>query len=218
LIFLKSLNSQIKHLIIDPLNQIPAGSHHPLPQLLLIDGLDACFPMGSQKSIFKLTAIHTAFQQGHFPFRVLICSRAEPNIREVFESELANLTYRISLDDKKYEPDQDFAFYLRSKFCDIQIGRKLPYKRGAMSSSPLSSWPSEKVIQTLVSKASGQFIYAAIVIKYVDVRDERPDDRLKIVLELLGSQSLMSWTDSYTRKYSVPSKTYHSQLFCSTLS
>ena len=185
LIFLRSLNSQIKHLIIEPLNQMHAESHHPHPKLLLIDGLDECFPTGSQKNI--LTAIHTALQQGHFPFRVLICSRAEPDIREVFESELSKLTYRISLDDKKYEPDQDIALYLRSKFSDI--GRKLRYKRGVMSSSPLPSWPSEKVIQTLVSKASGQFIYAATVIRYIDVHDERPDDRLKIVLGLSGSQS-----------------------------
>jgi hypothetical protein len=184
LIFLRSLNSQIKHLIIDPLNQIPARSHHP-PQLLLINGLDECFPTGSQKNI--LTAIHTAFQQGCFPFRVLICSRAVPNIREVFESELANLTYRISLDDKKYEPDQDIALYLRSKFSDI--GRRLRYKRGAMSFSLIPSWPLEKVIQTLVLKASGQFIYAATVIRYVDVRDEWPDNKLKIVLGLSGSQS-----------------------------
>jgi hypothetical protein len=198
LIFLRSLNSQIKHLIIDPLNQMPAGSHYPHPKLLLIDGLDECIPTGSQKNI--LAAIHTAFQQGHFPFRVLICSRAEPDIREVFESKLAKLTYRISLDDKKYESDQDIALYLRSKFSDI--GRKLRYKRGAMSSSPLPSWPSEKVIQTLVSKASGQFIYAATVIRYVDVRDERPDDRLKIVLGLSGSQSSKPFDelDSFYRK------------------
>jgi hypothetical protein len=104
----------------------------------------------------------------------------------VFKSELANLTYKISLDDKKYEPDQDIALYLHRKFSDI--GHKLCYKCGAMSFSPIPSWPLEKVIQTLVLKASGQFIYAATVIRYVDVHDKWPNDRLKIVLGLSGSQ------------------------------
>ena len=62
-----------------------------------------------------LTAIHNAFSQNSFPFRVLISSRAELSIRDVFDSELADSTYQISLDDK-YEPDQDIMLYLRSKF------------------------------------------------------------------------------------------------------
>ena len=182
LIFMQSLSSQIRHLIADPLKQMLARPHNPsFPRLIVIDGLDECSPQESQTNI--LTAIHTAFKQDSFPFRVLICSRAEPNICDMFESELADSTHKISLDDK-YEPDIDIALYLRSKFSEIV--RKHRRNRG-MRSLPLP-WPSEKTIQTLVSKASGQFIYAATVIRYVDVRHERPDDRLKTVLGLSGSQ------------------------------
>ena len=182
LIFMQSLSSQIRHLIVEPLKYMLAGPHNPsFPRLIVIDGLDECSPQESQTNI--LTAIHTAFTRDPFPFRVLICSRAEPNIRDMFESELADLTHKISLDDK-YEPDVDIALYLRSKFSEIV--RKHRRNRG-MRSLPLP-WPSEKTIRILVSKASGQFIYAATVIRYVDVRHERPDDRLKTILGFSGSQ------------------------------
>ena len=183
LIFMQSSSSQIRHLIVDPLKQMLAKPHNPsFPRLIVIDGLDECSPQESQINI--LTAIHIAIKQDSFPFRVLICSRAEPNILDMFELELADSTHQISLDDK-YEPDIDIALYLRSKFSEIV--RKHRRNRG-MRSLPLP-WPSEKTIQTLVSKASGQFIYAATVIRYVDVRHERPDARLKTVLGLSGSQS-----------------------------
>ena len=187
-IFMKSLDSQIRHLIVDPLKQMLAEPHNPsFPRLIVIDGLDECSPQELQTSI--LTAIHTAFKQDSFPFRVLICSRAEPNIRDMFESELADSTLQISLDDK-YEPDIDIALYLRSKFSEIV------HKHRRNHGIPLPHpWPSEKAIQTLVSKASGQFIYAATVITYVDVPHEQPDDRLKIVLGLSGSQFSNPFTE-----------------------
>ena len=189
LIFTQSLSSQIRHLIVDPLKQMLAGPHNPsFPRFIVIDGLDECSPQESQTNI--LTAIYTAFKQDSFPFRVLICSRPEPNICDMFELELADSTHQISLDDK-YEPDIDIALYLRSKFSEIV--RKHRRNRG-MRSLPLP-WPSEKTIQTLVSKASGQFIYAATVIRYVDVRHEQPDDRLKTVLGLSGPQSLNPFTE-----------------------
>ena len=189
LIFLQSSSSQIRHLIVDPLKQMLAKPHSPsFPRLIVIDGLDECSPQESQTNI--LMAIHTAFKQDFFPFRVLICSRAEPNIRDVFESELVYSTHQISLDDK-YDPDIDIALYLRSKFSEIV--RKHRRNRG-MRSLPLP-WPSEKTIQILVSKASGQFIYAATVIRYIDVRHERPVDRLNTVLGLSGSQSSNPFTE-----------------------
>ena len=181
LIFMKSLSSQIRHLIVHPLKRMLAGPHtSSFPMLIVIDGLDECSPVESQTNI--LTVIHTAFSQNPFPFRVLISSRAEPSIRDAFDSELADLTHKISLDDK-YEPDRDIALYLRSKFSEVL--RKHRRNRG-MSSLPLP-WPSEEAIRTLVEKASGQFIYAATVIRYVDVRHQRPDERLNIVLGLSGS-------------------------------
>ncbi|KAK7015909.1 hypothetical protein VNI00_018995 [Paramarasmius palmivorus] len=44
------------------------------------------------------------------------------------------------------------------------------------------SWPTKGVIWNLVWRASGQFIFANTVINYLDTSDERPQDRLKIIL------------------------------------
>ena len=181
MIFKKSLSSQIRHLIVHPLKRMLAEPHtSSFPMLIVIDGLDECSPVESQTNI--LTVIHAAFNQISFPFRVLISSRAEPSIRDVFDSELADSTHRISLDDK-YEPDQDIALYLRGKFSEVLH----KHRRNRGMSSLLLPWPSEEAIQTLVKKASGQFIYAATVIRYVDVRHQRPDERLNNVLGLSGS-------------------------------
>ena len=188
LVFTQSLSSQIRHLIIDPLKQMLAGPHNPsFPRIIVIDGLDECSPQESQTNI--LTAIHAALKHDSFPFRVLICSRAEPNICDMFELELADSTHQISLDDK-YEPDIDIALYLRRKFSEIA----LKHRRNHGIALP-HPWPSTNAIKTLVSKASGQFIYAATVIRYVDVRHEQPDDRLRIVLGLSGSRSSNPFTE-----------------------
>ena len=193
LIFMKSLSSQIRHLIVHPLKHMLAGPHtSTFPMLIVIDGLDECSPVESQTNI--LTVIHTALSQNSFPFRVLISSRAEPSIRDVFDSELADSTHQISLDNK-YEPDRDIALYLRSKFSEVL--RKHRRNRGMSSSLPLP-WPSEEAIETLVKKASGQFIYAATVIRYVDVRHQRPDERLNIVLGLSASQNDKTPSNPFT--------------------
>ena len=57
LIFMQSLSSQIRHLIVEPLKHMLAGPHNPsFPRLIVIDGLDECSPQESQTNI--LTAIH----------------------------------------------------------------------------------------------------------------------------------------------------------------
>ncbi|KAJ7639568.1 hypothetical protein FB45DRAFT_906024 [Roridomyces roridus] len=43
-------------------------------------------------------------------------------------------------------------------------------------------WPSADVVDALVEKSSGYFIYASTVIKFVDDKDFRPTDQLAIVL------------------------------------
>jgi hypothetical protein len=74
LILMKSLSSQIGHLIVHPLKHMLAGPHtSSFPKLVVIDGPDECSPEESQTNI--LTVIHTAIEQDSFPFRVLISSR-----------------------------------------------------------------------------------------------------------------------------------------------
>ncbi|KJA15943.1 hypothetical protein HYPSUDRAFT_1066508 [Hypholoma sublateritium FD-334 SS-4] len=45
-----------------------------------------------------------------------------------------------------------------------------------------SAWPERYVIETLVGRASGQFIYASTVIRYIQSTKHRPTDRLRVIL------------------------------------
>ncbi|KIJ99052.1 hypothetical protein K443DRAFT_8717 [Laccaria amethystina LaAM-08-1] len=52
------------------------------------------------------------------------------------------------------------------------------------TSSVPTTWPSHADISTLVERSSGQFIYAATVVKFVGERGHRPTERLKIILDM----------------------------------
>jgi hypothetical protein len=45
-------------------------------------------------------------------------------------------------------------------------------------------WPSSEIIQELVEKSSGYFVYASTVIKFIDDKNFRPKDRLDILMGL----------------------------------
>ena len=45
-------------------------------------------------------------------------------------------------------------------------------------------WPSYRILDVLVDKASGQFIYPATVLKFVGDPNYRPTDRLDIITSM----------------------------------
>jgi len=180
-IFGKSLSTQMRQLLLQPLKQAMADRQvgrrdTSWPKLIIIDGLDECQSEVAQENILR--ALNTAIKQDSFPFRILVASRAEPQICDIFEEELIRYT-SIPLEDT-HDADRDIAIYLRSSFASIL--RKHRNNR-SMAALP-RPWPSESIIQTLVSKASGQFVYAATVIRFVDVRHQLPSHRLDIALGL----------------------------------
>ena len=68
---------------------------------------------------------------------------------------MQNITGAIVLDEK-HAPSDDIRRYLVDEFFRILTKRNI------------SSIPSDTDIDHLVSKASGQFIYASTVIKFID--------------------------------------------------
>ncbi|KAJ3514005.1 hypothetical protein NLJ89_g2623 [Agrocybe chaxingu] len=47
-----------------------------------------------------------------------------------------------------------------------------------------SAWPPQESVEHIVRKASGEFIYATTIIKYIRSPKHRPDDRLQVILGL----------------------------------
>ncbi|KAJ2918711.1 hypothetical protein MD484_g1710, partial [Candolleomyces efflorescens] len=171
LIFLKSLQAQMEALIVIPFQRaIEVGVDlSTVPYAILIDGLDEC--NGEDHQAELLTAIRKCLRVKALPFRFFIASRPEWAIRTALEpgGHLHKLAYHIQLSDK-YDATEDMRRYLRRRF--EAIGFQIGDPR----------WFSDGDVDILVKAASGQFIYAATVFKYISERRTSPPDRLRIVL------------------------------------
>jgi len=169
----KDLDTQFRTLIIEPFQRLSTPPTE-LP-FVIIDGLDECQGSETQKCILRL--IGEALQEHNLPLRFLIASRPEPHIREIFDTSLLNQrTRRIVLDGSFY-PDRDIRIFLEDNFVEI-AGRHQD-----LMVNIETPWPSPSVIDFLVQKSSGQFIYAATVLKFVDAELHIPTVQLDIVLQ-----------------------------------
>ncbi|KAF9463708.1 hypothetical protein BDZ94DRAFT_598692 [Collybia nuda] len=142
------------------------------PRLLIIDGLDECDDDDAQCQIVGLLGQLVANE--HFALRCLVTSRPEPHILSAMNS-LPMRVARVSLNEPIWDATDDVRLFFRFKF--DEIAKRIP------SSIP-RPWPSDEIINTLVQKAGGIFIYASTVLKYVDDRDSLPTTQLEHILAL----------------------------------
>ena len=176
LILTRSLKAQLTSLIVEPLREPLEAGYFNAPtsrRLIIIDGLDECVTPAVQCSV--LEAISLLFHEYHLPLLILIASRSERHITHSFTTgTLPNLHTTLALDDT-YEPDHDIRLFLTDNF--RQVRETHPMRRYLDH-----SWPSVEVLEQLVQKSSGQFIYASTVVKYVSSIRHQPADRLNVVL------------------------------------
>ncbi|KDR76633.1 hypothetical protein GALMADRAFT_452508 [Galerina marginata CBS 339.88] len=178
LIFTRSLMTQIRSLIVEPLNFLITAGYFENPKsmrLIIIDGLDECEDRDGQVDIIR--TISKTLQDNHLPLIFLIASRPEHDITLFFCSGYPmEVTSRFPLDDR-YKPSSDIKLFLQSEF--IEIKENHPFK---MQLPP--EWPGPQTLEKLVTKSSGQFIYAATVAKFVRSTRHNPAHRLEMVLGL----------------------------------
>ncbi|KAJ6509798.1 hypothetical protein DFH09DRAFT_942270, partial [Mycena vulgaris] len=168
----RDMDIQLRQLIVEPC-QLLNGSAVPI---LLIDGLDECERSNVQQEILCLLG-DIATHYHPLPRRLLIASRPEPHIREKFNS-IEGLYDSVRLN----QSFMDVENYLRSEFNRIHREH-----HDTMASVP-SPWPPRDVMERLVDKSSGYFIYAATIIKFVDDKDFRPTERLAAVVQNLPTE------------------------------
>ncbi|RXW18705.1 hypothetical protein EST38_g7158 [Candolleomyces aberdarensis] len=166
-------------LVVTPFQHLCASGEldrGSFPHVILIDGLDEC--SGEENQAELLYTMKQCFLDNDLPFRIFIASRPEWAIRSALDSEpeghLCQLAYHIKLSDK-YDATADIRRYLWRRLQDI--GSRSHDRR---SQSRL--WPTKEDIEKLVAAASGQFIYAATVVKYVSERRSSPVDRLRTII------------------------------------
>ena len=174
-IFLAPLAIQLKKLVIEPLNLLaPCGI---VPYVIILDGLDETLSSDDQHLL--LNVISETLYQLNPTLRILICCRPEPTIVTTFNDTdfpLNSISTIISLNDD-VDADADIRAFLVEKFARTK--KQLPYP-------PNGDWPTPENVDYLVTKSSGQFIFAATVERYVCSPKHRHQAiaRLKHVLDL----------------------------------
>jgi hypothetical protein len=165
---------QVQRLIVEPSKLVRPILSHSL--IIIIDGLDECEDHDSQRDILKL--VTQVSMDPSVPFRFIIASRPEHQICSMFNEEpLFSMTRRLVLDEE-YDSSSDIQQYLHDKFIEIHTR----YRDIMRQIRP--PWPSDHDLHTLVYQASGQFIYASTVIKFVGSFTNflSPQEKLNIIL------------------------------------
>ncbi|KAF8166810.1 hypothetical protein K438DRAFT_1941630 [Mycena galopus ATCC 62051] len=170
----RSMDVQLRQLIVEPCQSIKIGP----PQILLIDGLDECHDEGTQREIIRLVRNALAAAHPH-SYRVLIASRPEAYIREIFENPSFD---RILKSMNIHQCFRDVETVFRDAFARIHREHR------TMVNVP-TPWPLSEVLEILVRKSSGYFVYASTVIKFIDDQDYRPTERLAAVQNLSPTNS-----------------------------
>ncbi|KAE9396000.1 hypothetical protein BT96DRAFT_997166 [Gymnopus androsaceus JB14] len=171
------LEEQFRELIVLPCTSLSIGEWKSLPQLIVIDGLDECIDIASQKRLLSIIRkAKTAAPP--LPFKFLICSRPEPRIRNAFSHQDFHSILGCSDIGESFESGKDIFKYFRHEFGRVRREHDRSMAHIA------EDWPGNGIIQQLVQRACGQFIYAATVIKYVGDYDGFPVERLEIILKI----------------------------------
>ncbi|KAJ7748233.1 hypothetical protein B0H14DRAFT_2185817, partial [Mycena olivaceomarginata] len=149
----RGMHTQMDDLISKPCKLLQEGTH----SVLLIDGLDECDGHNVHQEILHL--IGAMLDKHCAVLRILLSSRPEPHIREMFQDK----SLRRLFDSTNIEQSfNDIRGYLRYEFACIHR------KHSTTMRNIPTPWPSSQVLEMLVKKSSGYFIYAATVIKFVD--------------------------------------------------
>ena len=168
----KSMDVQLQTLIVDAFQNLS-----PFPQqsyLVIIDRLDECHDKATQQSILRL--LRKTITVHNLPLRFLVGSRPESHIRDSFDQEsLYTITQRVVLDET-FNPGKDIRVFLKAGFAKINA-------KNSVLSHVKQPWPAEGIIDLLVQRSSGQFIYAATVLKFVGAEFCSPTKQLALVLK-----------------------------------
>ncbi|KAJ7496294.1 hypothetical protein B0H11DRAFT_2226760 [Mycena galericulata] len=142
--------------------------------VIVIDGLDECDDQAAQQAI--LSSIGRSIHESALPIRVLIASRPEPHLDEIFRrSPLLELHRSLNI----RQSFEDVKKFLLHEFTRIHAEH-----HETMVTVP-PPWPSSEVIDELVETSSGYFVYASTVIKFIDDKNFRPTERLAMIMGLV---------------------------------
>ena len=175
----KALKVQLQKLIVEPMQLVLDLPNQPV--VIIIDGLDECEGEGMQAHIIRLLGSVLQHPIGGLS-RVcfIVTSRPEPWIHNEFDLESLSLITRPVFLGQTAEANNDIRTFFRAGFTEIHNSTR---HRSTMWNVK-KPWPSYRVLDDLIEKASGQFIYPATVLKFVDDPNYRPTDLLNLITSI----------------------------------
>ncbi|TFK22454.1 hypothetical protein FA15DRAFT_518091 [Coprinopsis marcescibilis] len=188
-IFDRSLARQAKAYITDPLQDtlsVIRKSDVKYPYAIFIDGVDECRskhsdqkPEENQAELLQvLESFAVAFKSERIPVKICLAGRWEHALRNAIADDghlkkSGLLLNHIDLSGPEYDASTDIRSFLERRLAPL--AKSIKHKSA-------EEWPSKADLDTLVDNASGQFIYAATVVKYVDTHRRSPDKSLQTIL------------------------------------
>jgi hypothetical protein len=169
----QSLDVQFQKLITETFQSQKSTSTLAPPEnfLIIIDGLDECDSESDQCAIIR--QISSLVHTNKVPLTFLVVSRPAPHIRQCFQHDpIVSLVYHEVFLGPSPE---EVRVFLSTGFSRIHC------ENPTMSQVP-KPWPTDDVINILVQRSSGYFIYAATVLNFIGRMDEHPVNQLEIVL------------------------------------
>jgi hypothetical protein len=119
----------------------------------------------------------SAVAQNQLPVKFLIVSRPEAHIKLAVTLASQQTTISHLELNNDFLPDEDIRLFLTDKFREIKTCH--PFCSGIPS-----FWPSEQQMDDLICKASGQFIYASLAVRFINSACDSPMRQLDIILGL----------------------------------
>jgi len=177
-IFQQGLREQWNQLILDPLKNAPTQS---IQLVIVIDALDECDNMQDIQLILQL--IEEAKDLDTVRIKIFFTSRPEIPIFDGFrqlsgEAYQDFILHNIPLDTV----NEDIATFFRQKLPPLKAKHGLG-----------TPWPGEQIIEQLVERAAGQFIYAATTVRFIRDGIDGPEEQLSLILN--ATKSSLSATE-----------------------
>lgn len=192
----KHMELQLEKLIVNPLKRIKSVS---VPIILIVDGLDETGNERDQSTLIYL--LRSSLLHHRLPLKIVILSRPEPWIREAFLPNPQLCDVHNHFLGHTLQTDYEIRVVLEAGFERIQA-------RHARMKKYVGEWPPPRVMEELVQRASGQFIYATTILKYLEDPNETPTERLTMIMQAttmsrgektLSGSPLMSLDVLYTQ-------------------
>ncbi|TFK67693.1 hypothetical protein BDN72DRAFT_84911 [Pluteus cervinus] len=190
-IFEKSFQGQWQALVVDVLLYLHRQGVSQ-PMLIIVDGIDECISEEEQRTL--LSTLLSSSRELCPSFKFLVSSRPENHLRTMFEEFFEEVEVKNRNTIELTEEDGgDIELFLQSSLQAIHDD----YDQYGERALQTQSWPGEDKINQLVKRASGQFIYASVVVDFVRNYNGNPNVPLEEVLKP-HSNSLKELDHLYT--------------------